>query len=254
LNMKKILIAGMTLAGTMGIFAQGSLVFNNFASGTPEAAGVNVVFHVYSPQVATPGVEVTGNSSVAYSTSARNGDFPTGTQTYTGTLLGGSTVGTGATAWANGNNYSADLVAAAGDNAPVSSLTLVTGSVTTFRTTSASVAGWFTAPAIGALSIPGTTYSGSGITTLPTSASCAVQAWYNGGGTIPTYAVAVADGLPAGQGAEFNVDGLGGGTVNPPNLYNGQSFSLTTVPEPGTIALGVMGLGAFLARRRMLKK
>jgi hypothetical protein len=81
-----------------------------------------------------------------------------------------------------------------------------------------------------------------------------VQAWYNAGGTIATYAAAVAAGVPYGQGAEFNVDGLGGGTVNPPNMINAQSFSLTSVPEPSTIALGVMGIGAFLARRRMLKK
>ena len=60
--------------------------------------------------------------------------------------------------------------------------------------------------------------------------------------------------MPAGQGAEFNVDGLGGGIVTTPNIYSGQSFSLTPVPEPGTIALGVMGACAFLARRRMLKK
>jgi hypothetical protein len=253
--MKKILIAGMTLAGTIGLFAQGSLIFNNFASGTPEAAGVNVVFHIYSPQVATPTVEITGNSSVAYSTSARNGDFPTGTQTYTGTLIGGSTVGTGSAAWGNGNNYSADLLAAPGDNAPVGNLALVANSVTTFRTTSAQVAGWFVAPAVGALSIPGTTYSGSGVTGVPTSASVVVQAWYSGGGAFPTYASAVAAGMPAGQGAEFNVDGLGGGTISPPNLYNGSSFSLTTqVPEPSMIALGVMGGCAFLARRRMLKK
>jgi hypothetical protein len=37
-------------------------------------------------------------------------------------------------------------------------------------------------------------------------------------------------------------------------MKNLTSFSLTSVPEPSTIALGVMGIGAFLARRRMLKK
>ena len=247
--MKKLLIAGMTLAGSLGLFAQGSLVFNNFASGTPEVAGLNVVFHVYSPQVATPTLEATGNSSVAYSTSVRSGDFPTGTQTYTGTLLGGSAVGTGPTTWANGNNYSADLVAAPGDNAPVNSLVLVAGSVTTFRTTSAAVAGWFTAPA-GALPIPGTTFSGSGVVGVPTSATVAVDVWYSGGGAFPTYASAV-NVAPYGQSAAFNVDGLGGGTINPPFLYNGQSFSLVSpIPEPSTIALGVMGACAFLARRR----
>jgi hypothetical protein len=253
--MKKLIIAGMTLAGAIGVFAQGTLIFNNFEAGSPEVAGQNVVFHIYSPQVADPTKEVTGNSSVAYSTSVRSGDYPTGTQTYTGQLIGGSTTGTGTYQYGNGNYYSVDLVAAPGDNASASSLTLVAGSTTTFRTTSSSVAGWFVQVPSGGLAIPGTTYSGSSDATSPNSASCAVQAWYNGGGAFPTYASAVAAGVPTGQGAEFNVDGLGGGTITSPVIANAQSFSLTLpVPEPGTIALGVMGACAFLARRRMLKK
>jgi hypothetical protein len=254
LIMKKLLIAGMTIAGAIGVLAQGSVAFNNFVSGSPETPGVNVVFHIYSPQAVDTGT-VTGNSSVPYSTSVRSGDYPTGTQTYTGTLIGGSAVGTGPTAWANGNNYSVDLVAAPGDNA-TGALTLVAGSVTTFRTTSASVAGWFVAPS-GALSIPGTTYlTGAAANGLPNSATCAVQAWYSGGTAYPTYASAVAADVPHGQGADFNVDGLGGGNITAPNIANAQSFSLTTapIPEPGMIALGVMGACAFLARRRMLKK
>ncbi len=249
--MKNILIAGITMAGAMGLLAQGELVFNSDIVGT--TPGVDVVFHVWSPDVNNPSVEYTGNSSVAYSGTTRAGDYPTGTQTYTGTLIGGSTTGTGSTGWANGNNYSADLVAAAGDNPASSSLTLVDGSTTTFKT-SANGAGFFVVPTVSTLSITGTTYSGSGVN-APTSATCAVQAWYNGGGAFPTYASAVAAGVPTGQGASFNVDGLGGGSITPPNIANAQSFSLTTpVPEPGTIALGVMGACAFLARRRMLKK
>jgi hypothetical protein len=246
--MKKILIAGITLAASLGLYAQGSLSFRAAAGTT----ATGVIFHIYSPQVATPNVEITGNSSVPYSSTVRSGDYPTGTQTYTGTLIGGDTTGSGPTGWANGNNYSVDLLAAAGDNASLSSLTLVAGTTELFNTVSTQ-AGIFVA-ASGAVSIPGTTYSGSGVN-LPTSASCVVQAWYSGGGAFPTYASAVAANVPAGQSAEFNVDGLGGGNINPPNMVNAQSFSLTTqVPEPSMIALGVMGGCAFLARRRMLKK
>ena len=209
--MKKILIAGVTLASAMGLFAQGSLNFNGFLAGT--TPGVNIVFHVYSPQVATPDVEITGNSSIAYSTTSRNGDYPTGTQTYTGTLIGGTAVGTGSTGWANGNNYSVDLVAAPGDNALASSLVLVAGTTETFKNNNVLLAGFFIAPA-GAAVNPRNYLQGSGVSG-PTSATCAVQAWYSGGTAFPTYASAVAAGMPAGQGADFNVDGLGGGSILP---------------------------------------
>jgi len=44
---------------------------------------------------------------------------------------------------------------------------------------------------------------------------------------------------------------LGGGTITPPNLALGtSSLVLKTVPEPSTLALGVIGLGALLAIRR----
>ena len=249
--MKKILIAGIALASSMGLFAQGSFTYNNDKAGSPLTA-LDAVFHVYSPQVPDTGT-VTGNSSVLWSSGVRSGDYPQGTQTYTGTLIGGSAVGSGPTGWANGADYSADIIAAPGDNAPLSSLTFVAGSTVLFSTSSATQAGFWVAPA-GALGIPGTTYSGSGVT-APTSASIVVQAWYSGGTSFPTYASAVAAGMPAGQGAEFNLENLGGGSITTPNMVGGQSFSLTTftVPEPGTIALGVMGVCAFLARRRLKK-
>jgi len=237
------------MMGAMGLLAQGSLNFNSDLTASPNAPGVNVVFHIYSPDLTSPNTEFTGNSTIAWSTSSRNGDFPTGTQTYTGTLIGGSAVGSGPTGWANGNNYSVDLIAAAGDNKPVSSLVLVAGSTETFRTALATQAGFFTVPGA-ALQIPGTTYSGSGDLVDPTGATVAVQAWYSGGGAYPTYASAVGNTYN-GQGLAFNVDSLGGGVITPPALYNGQSFSLVNpVPEPATIALGVMGACAFLARRR----
>jgi hypothetical protein len=44
---------------------------------------------------------------------------------------------------------------------------------------------------------------------------------------------------------------LGGGTITPPNLALGTSpLVLTTIPEPSTLALGLLGLGALLAIRR----
>ena len=79
--MKKILlIAGCLVAGSLGVQAQG--VIENM-----RLAGV-VVMHVYSPDLTSPGTEFQGNVSLLYAsspTTSRMGDFPTGSQTYTGT-------------------------------------------------------------------------------------------------------------------------------------------------------------------------
>jgi MYXO-CTERM domain-containing protein len=48
----------------------------------------------------------------------------------------------------------------------------------------------------------------------------------------------------------FTVNGLGGGTATPPNLQLGTSPLLVNVPEPTTLALGALGLGALLLIRR----
>ena len=37
------------MLGAVGVFAQGSINFNNDLTANPNAAGVNVVFHIYSP-------------------------------------------------------------------------------------------------------------------------------------------------------------------------------------------------------------
>jgi hypothetical protein len=43
---------------------------------------------------------------------------------------------------------------------------------------------------------------------------------------------------------------LGGGTTTPPNLLGLQGFTVTGVPEPTTLALGAIGFGALMIRRR----
>jgi hypothetical protein len=48
----------------------------------------------------------------------------------------------------------------------------------------------------------------------------------------------------------FTTEALGGGTATPPNLALGTSPLLVNVPEPTTLALGALGLGALLMMRR----
>jgi len=53
------------------------------------------------------------------------------------------------------------------------------------------------------------------------------------------------------QDFKYTLNGLGGGTVIPPNLQMGTSpLVVNVVPEPATLALGALGLGALLAIRR----
>jgi MYXO-CTERM domain-containing protein len=87
-----------------------------------------------------------------------------------------------------------------------------------------SAAGYFTGQTP---TIPGTTAGGSGLVLLRVSG-------------------------PGGVTADFGpytVNNLGGGTITPPNLALGTS-PLTIVPEPTTLALGALGLGALLMIRR----
>jgi hypothetical protein len=98
------------------------------------------------------------------------------------------------------------------------------------------------------------------------NASVAVACWYNNGGLIQSLAAASAAQVPYGISLPFLLTGLGEDSADNTVFKNGSatpgslapamnqltSFSLIggTVPEPSTIALGVLGACAFLARRR----
>jgi len=108
--------------------------------------------------------------------------------------------------------------------------------ITTFRTGAA-------APYLSAVTVdvPGTTPGGS--------ATFVLKAWVGGA----SYDAATST---RGQSAQFTVANLGGTPasgppITPPSLNGLQSFALTpVVPEPSTIALGVLGAAALLIRRR----
>ena len=94
-----------------------------------------------------------------------------------------------------------------------------------------------------------------GVSAASSSATLSLAAWYNGGGTISSLAAAEAAKVPYGWSTPFTLSGLGNlgaPPSTPPDLTGLTSFSLvtTSVPEPGTITLGLMGAAAFLARRK----
>ncbi len=104
------------------------------------------------------------------------------------------------------------------------------GDVGTFRATPAAATGFMSQSVT--VIVPGIDVGGS--------ATVVMRAW-NG---------AAYDGsLIYGESAPVTVT-LGGGTGVPADLVGLQGFVLTVVPEPSTIALGVLGAAALLLRRR----
>jgi hypothetical protein len=252
--MKKIAIIGLLSLCAAGAYAQGTLTFGNDIAGT-------LVTHIYSPDSVTPTVQITGNSAI---------DTPVGTQTYPHSVLIGGSSGVAGTSinYSFGNNFTAQIYAAPNIlNAALSSLTPVAAYVTTLSTTANPGPGFII---LGNLSpdtgIPyASTYNDAVNGTLDTKATIALACWYNAGGTITSLGDAQLAKVPWGESPAFSLRNLGlpssietayngvptAGTL-PANMTGLQSFSLIgqAVPEPSTIALGVMGACAFLARRR----
>jgi len=248
--MKKLTIIGLLSVCAAGAFAQGTLVFNNSVPNT-------VVAPIFSPNPANPTVEQTGNSASG---------FPAGTVVYGGQLIGGSS-GAGLN-YANGNQFTAQiyaLVRVSGAALPFSSLLPVSQYVTTMNSTGTQPgAGFIVQPNLPSTEpgIPNTGYD-SDNQVIDNRATVSLAAWYNAGGTITSLAAASAAGVPYGFSTPFNLPGLGEpasvetaangsptAATTAKNMIGLTSFSLVSVPEPSTIALGVMGVCAFLARRK----
>jgi hypothetical protein len=214
--MKKLAAIAVASIVAVSAFGQGQVFFNNRVVGS-------VVAPVYGPNPASPTARVSGNATT-------NG----GTVNYSGYPL-----------IAGGTNYTAQLwygPAGTGQGALVP-VTDATGYVP-FRTTAAT-AGFIQAPA-GAATLSGIDFGAA--------AALQMRVWDNRGGTITTWAEALvrqqADPTLAAGFSDIITVTTVSPPNTPPNMVGLTSFSLTVVPEPSVIALGVLGLGALLLRRR----
>jgi hypothetical protein len=273
--MKTIAIVSLLSLSACGVYAQGTInFFNDFAG--------KVVTEIYSPNPLNPTVEVTGNQTT--DTPAGTTTYAGMT------AIGGSSgaVGTGAINYANGNNFSVSLYALGeddpsgdgninanykGTSTAFSSLLPVTTYTSTMSTSSSLAPGFFVFN--NPVNDPGIPNSGWNAVngTVDNTAALSLVAWYNAGGTITSYAQASttlgANGV-YGHSTVFVLSNLGepgsvesnvgAGPTPAADMVSGSAtghylttFSLigpSTIPEPSTIALGVMGVFGFLARRR----
>lgn len=215
--MKKTIALAAVLLGSAAVsslFAQGQILWGNQFTGA-------LVAGVYSPEPANPMLQLTGNPA--------NGT-PPGNTVYTGVPL----LGTGFTMGLFLGNSPTD--------ARAQTEALATAP---FRTTAATAGFMFAQEYRDPTRVPGTT-----------GVNAQFRAWDNRMGTVTSWAQVMAGGglIAGGSGDPFQVGPLGG-TVGPdnfpvPSTLGARSFNLTVVPEPSLIALGALGLGALLLRRR----
>jgi hypothetical protein len=247
--MKKSLTVIALLAGAFGVHAQGTVTFATYQFLWNIA--------VWSPQVATPAFEQQGN---AYT------DIPVGSTVYTGVPLGGagSTAGTSPWSYGNGSDYTIGLYAmpGAGQTINLSSTSDLIATAQFATTGGTGAANVINGPNGGRAGSWGTAYQELPITGTSAGGTATIElaAWYNGGAAdgfaLTTYAEAVASLDPVGNSATANVGPLGGTPVSGPPITPAEltgitSFSLTTpIPEPSTMALGVIGASTFLMRLR----
>jgi hypothetical protein len=153
--------------------------------------------------------------------------------------------GAAADDWIGGDTYTAQIWAGPA-NAAETALQAVSPT-TTMRTGNG--AGYVVPPA-GALVIPGVPGGGT--------ASIQLRVWNNKGGTITSYDAALAD--PTGEygfSRVVQVGPLGDPNAIPPTtpvdlgaFGTTSGFATQVVPEPTTIALGLLGAVALMLRRR----
>jgi len=211
--MKQISIIAAVLALAASAFGQGQMQFSTRVNN-----GATLFVPIYGVNPAAPGVRLSGNANT-------NG----GTVNYAGVPL---LAGTG---------FSAGLYYGVQGN--VDTTTFAELATTTFSTSP-------TLPGI--IKAPATPPTVPGITVNGTPGNFQLRAWDNLNGTVLTWAQAMAiPNLARGQSdVLLNLPITVAPTTPVAFLQGLQSFNLQVVPEPSLIALGALGLGALLLRRR----
>ncbi len=214
------------LAGAASVYSQGEVNMLDYGS--------TFTIQVFNSQ--RLGESTTPVSYLGYSATETQGQGPNRLLVNPGTTVydTGSELGAG---------YSVQLLGAPGSGDALSTLTPQGSPITK----------WYTA----GVGLPGFWNSGANIAITGSSvggaATVAIAAWNNEGGTINSLHAAQAAADPWGVSNTGNIASLGGaGGVAPGALPSTiTSFSLaTTIPEPSTIALGVIGASTFLMRFR----
>jgi hypothetical protein len=218
--MKKLILTALLSASTLAAFGQGQINVDNLFKGS-------FVAPIFGVNPADPSHQQTGAAA------NMTGTIPTG-----GTVYGGAAL--------QGPGYSFGFYAGATSVNSLSGMQLLT--VLPFRTsTGANVLPAGTVLLAGGLAVPG----------ISAGVACnfIIAAWDNKGGTLTSYAQAFAAGADSGFSA-VTTSGLLGGTdasnavFTVPNSVGFQSFSLVSVPEPGTLALAGLGAASLLLFRR----
>jgi hypothetical protein len=217
--MKKSLLTISLLAGaTMG-YAQGTINWADYIA--PSKTGVGFSISVFGP--ATPGAAPTsglGNTA---------NDTPAGTTTYAGAPLSGTAYTVGLYV----GSTPALAASAVTSGSPIATTTFLTGS---------GAGDWEFAKSLDATDPAG-----------PATVYVDIAAWSSSAATYAAAFSTPGDLFGSSGPSTSPVAEVGGSPPPTPNNLQGlglTDFTVGSVPEPSTIALGVMGASAFLMRLR----
>lgn len=217
--MKKLVLTLSLLAGATAVYAQGTINWTDYVPATKTTGGFGItVFE--TPTAAS--VNNLGNTV---------NDLPAGTASYGTDALAGAGAEVGLYVDTSAAAVAADVLS----GSPLATAPFLTG---------ASAGAWSFAASLVATS-----------SALPTGSAVFVElAAWTGGASSYAVAHSTAGDLSGYSvvSSQLSLGGPGSPPATPPTLVGSgiTDFTIGSVPEPSTIALGVMGASAFLMRLR----